>query len=209
MENNVVEKNKEKSIIIWIMACTIILLIIALTYFVFIKKDVKGKDNNEQVNNISVKKKLEVFAFNILLDTNNDAYLDLREENIDTENYTELNSLFTNALTYNLNGKNEKLVKIDLSNIKDIQVFNFGNGGGKYIVFLDNNNKAYVLIDYKVENTGTIQLLTDDKLNNVSEINFDCDSDGTGSGGCSVFAITEVNGEVKYVMFHDLFEKYE
>ena len=214
MENNVVEQNKKKNLIIGVMACIIVLLIAALVYFVFIKKDDepvnnKGENNQQAHSTITVKKSLEVFAFNIILDTNGKAYLDLREENIDSENYAEITNLFNNAETYSYNGKNEKLVKIDLQNVKDIQVFDFGNGGGKYIVFIDSNNKAYVLIDYKVEGLGNVQLLTDDKLNNISEINYDCDGDGTGGGGCSVFAITEVNGEVEYIMFHDLFGKYE
>lgn len=211
MENNIVEQNKKKNVIIGLMACVIILLIAALVYFLFIKKDKTEEGNKEQVvtNNISVKKSLEVFAFKILLDTNGNAYLDLREENIDAENYKEVTNLFNTAQTYNFDGKSEKLVKIDLQNVKDIQVFDFGNGGGKYIVFLDNNNKAYALIDYKVEGSGNIQLLTDDKLNNVSEIQSDCDGDGSGGGGCSVFAITEVNDKVEYVQFYDLFEKDE
>ena len=55
MENNVVEQNKNKNVIIGLMACVIILLIAALVYFVFIKKDgsqqsVKPQDN-QQVNN--------------------------------------------------------------------------------------------------------------------------------------------------------------
>ncbi len=223
MEENNLEKkenemasnnNSNKNTIIAILIVIIIALIGAVIYFAFIKKDEPTTDdnggNNQQINkNISVKKNLEVFAFNIILDTSGKAYLDLREENIDSENYVEITNLFKNAETYSYNSKNEKLVKIDLENVKDIQVFDFGNGGGKYIVFIDSNDKAYVLIDYKVEESGNVQLLTDDKLNNVSEINFDCDGDGTGDGGCSVFAKTEVNGEVEYIMFHDLFGKYE
>ena len=39
MENNVVEQNKNKNLIIGVMACIIVLLIAALVYFIFIKKD--------------------------------------------------------------------------------------------------------------------------------------------------------------------------
>lgn len=56
MENNVVEQNKNKNLIIWVMACIIVLLIAALVYFLFIKKDDKPVDNkgenNQQVDKI-------------------------------------------------------------------------------------------------------------------------------------------------------------
>ena len=56
MENNVAEANKKKKLIIGVMACISILLIGALVYFLFIKKDkseekVKPQDN-QQVDKI-------------------------------------------------------------------------------------------------------------------------------------------------------------
>ena len=62
MENNVVETNKKKNLIIGVMACIIVLLTVVLVYFVFIKKyeskdPVKPQDsgqvNNNEGNNIS------------------------------------------------------------------------------------------------------------------------------------------------------------
>ncbi len=50
MENNVVETNKNKNLIIGVMECVIILLIAALVYFVFIKKADKPVDNKEGNN---------------------------------------------------------------------------------------------------------------------------------------------------------------
>lgn len=50
MENNVAEKNRNKNLIIGVMACVIILLIAALVYFVFIKKVDKPVDNKEGNN---------------------------------------------------------------------------------------------------------------------------------------------------------------
>ena len=52
MENNVIETNKNKNLIIGVMACIIVLLIALLVYFLFIKKDepnqpVKPQDNNQ------------------------------------------------------------------------------------------------------------------------------------------------------------------
>ena len=64
MENNVVETNKNKNLIIGVMACIIVLLIALLVYFLFIKKDepnqpVKPQDNNQtediKKNNIKSK----------------------------------------------------------------------------------------------------------------------------------------------------------
>ena len=60
MENNVVEQNKNKNLIIGVMACIIVLLIAALVYFVFIRKDKpeeppkpqdSGQVNNNEGNN--------------------------------------------------------------------------------------------------------------------------------------------------------------
>ena len=48
MENNVVEKNKNKNLIIGVMACIIILLIAALVYFLFIKKGDSEKEPQKQ-----------------------------------------------------------------------------------------------------------------------------------------------------------------
>ena len=55
MENNVVEQNKNKNLIIGVMACIIVLLIAALVYFMFIKKDkseetIKPQDNRQTEN---------------------------------------------------------------------------------------------------------------------------------------------------------------
>ena len=74
MENSVVETNKKKNLIIWVMACVIVLLIVALVYFVFINKDnsvepIKSQDNkqteNNQTNNI--KPFDESVAYDLLL----------------------------------------------------------------------------------------------------------------------------------------------
>ena len=208
------KSNNTNKVLIMIIALLVILIIAGGVYYAFIKKDnTNNSSNSNQQNNdnqnISVKKKLEVFAFNIILDIKGNAYLDLREENINSNDYAEITQLFNNAQTYSYNNKNEKLVKIDLQNVKDIQVLDFGNGGGKYIIFTDANDKVYALIDYEVESSGNITLLTDEKLNKVEEVVNDCDGDGTGGGGCSVFAIVKVNGEVEYVYFYDLFEKYK
>ena len=56
MDNNVIETNKKKNVIIGVMACVIVLLIIALVYFAFIKKegkpvDNKGENNQQVINN--------------------------------------------------------------------------------------------------------------------------------------------------------------
>lgn len=53
MENNNAEANKNKNLIIGVMACVIVLLIAALVYFVFIRKDdvqPKNENNNQQEN---------------------------------------------------------------------------------------------------------------------------------------------------------------
>lgn len=50
MENNAIETNKNKNLIIGVMACIIVLLIVALVYFVFIKKDDKTVDNKGENN---------------------------------------------------------------------------------------------------------------------------------------------------------------
>ena len=139
MENNTNKTNK--NLIIGVMTCVILLLIAALVYFLFIKKDKFEDKGQVLINDISIKKNLEVFAFNILLDTNGNAYLDLRENNINNENNPELTNLFNKADTYKYNEKTEKLIKLNVKNVKDIQTFDFGNGGGKYIILLDNNDK--------------------------------------------------------------------
>jgi len=210
MENVVKEENKKKSLIIGVLVFIIVLLLAVGVYFLFIKKDKSEEPNkpqdNQQVNNvsISVKKTLEVFAFNIILDTNGNAYLDLREDNIDKESDTKIIELFNEAQTYNYNNKSEKLVKLDVQNIKDIQTLDFGNGGGKYITLLDNNDKLYALVDYEVENSGDTTLLTSDELNKVTKVYNDCDE-----GGCIVYANAIVNGKEEKVSLYDLFETDE
>lgn len=135
---------KRKNIEIVCLLIIIVALLGALIYLLFIKKDdkttesPKSQDNQQVNNNISIKKNIEVFAFNIILDTNENVYLDLREDNIDRESYSEIFELFSNTQTYNFNNKSEKLVKLNAQNIKDIQTIDFGNGGGKYIILLDN-----------------------------------------------------------------------
>ncbi len=58
MKKNVVETNKNKNLIIGVMACIIVLLIAALVYFVFIKKEDKSIDNT--TNDVSQNKTKEV-----------------------------------------------------------------------------------------------------------------------------------------------------
>ena len=57
MENNVIEKNKSKNIIIGILVFVIVLLLAVLIYFLFIKKDnpkeLVNPQNNQQTNNQS------------------------------------------------------------------------------------------------------------------------------------------------------------
>ena len=65
MENNVVETNKNKNLIIGVMACIIVLLIAALVYFIFIKKDkpeepVKPQDNQQVDKMLSNEEALNV-----------------------------------------------------------------------------------------------------------------------------------------------------
>ena len=63
MENNVVEQNKNKNLIIGVMACIIVLLIAALVYFIFIKKDdaqPKNENNNNQQENANNNEKEEI-----------------------------------------------------------------------------------------------------------------------------------------------------
>ena len=58
MENNVVETNKNKNLIIGVMTCIIVLLIAALVYFAFIKKE--DKPINNTINDVSQNKTKEV-----------------------------------------------------------------------------------------------------------------------------------------------------
>ena len=112
MENNVIEKGKKKNLIIGIMACLIILLIAALVYFIFIKKDKKeelvkpqesekiennnGNDNNNDNennndndnNNDGIYKTIDgKFTFKIVAHTDGEAYL-----NNEKFNYTNVES---------------------------------------------------------------------------------------------------------------------
>ncbi len=75
MENNVVEQNKNKNLIIGVMACIIVVLIAALVYFLFIKKDdsIKNQDNHQTENdnnnqsNDDNEKNEEINAYALLL----------------------------------------------------------------------------------------------------------------------------------------------
>lgn len=59
MENNIVEQNKNKNLIIGVMSCVIVLLIAILIYFVFIRKEEKVIDNTQNTNN-SLEEKVDV-----------------------------------------------------------------------------------------------------------------------------------------------------
>ena len=207
MENNTNFRNK--NIIIAICSIIIIILIIVGLYFAFIKKDdlhSNSTNNNQQqsTNNILVKKNLEIFAFDVILDTNGNVYIDLREDNIDSNNYPEISKLFSDAQVYNYNNKSEKLIKINLQNVKDIQCLDNGNGGTKYITFIDDNDKLYMLIDYVVQDNGDITLLTDDILNNVTKVYSECDTEA-----CNAIADVNINGKKEKIYLYDLFEMYK
>lgn len=211
MENNVVEQNKNKNLIIGVMSCIILLLIAALVYFLFIKKDnheePSKQQNNGQVdsNNIVDKKTLRTFYFDVILDENGNAYLAVRDDDAgDVSVDDKLTDKFNNAPEYNYNNKKVKLLKVDLQNIKDIQNIPYGNGGGNYIVFLTQNDKLYALIEFDVMDTADITPLTDESLNKVSKVYPECDE-----GGCSVYADATINGKTEKVSLYDLFEKYE
>ncbi len=207
MENTVVEQNKKKNLIIGVMACVIILLVAALVYFLFIKNDndpAKPQDSRQvDGNNIVAKKKLRTFYFDVILDENSNAFLAVRDDddgNVDVDD--KLTQKFNSAPVYNYNNKEVKLLKVDLQNIKDIQKVPYGNGGGNYIIFLNQNDKLYALIEFDVMETADITPLTDNSLNKVSKVYPECDE-----GGCLVYADAILNGKTEKISLYDLFEK--
>ena len=197
---------KKKNILIGVLIGMIIILIGVCIYLGCFKKDnsfqpINDDSKQNDANSFVVKKSLESFYFNVILDTNGNAYLGIKNAS-DLVNNTVLANLFNNAKTYSYNNKNEKLVKINLQNIKDIQTINYGNGGGKYIIFLNQNDKLYALLDFDINDTGNIIPLTDDKLNKASSVYPECDE-----GGCTVYADAIINGKKEKISLYDLFEK--
>lgn len=209
MENNVVEQNKNKNLIIGVMACIIVLLTVVLVYFVFIRNDKpevppKPQDSGQvDGNNIVAKKTLRTFYFDVILDENGNAYLSMRNGDDGTVAVDDkLTNKFNSAPVYNYNNKKVKLLKVDLQNIKDIQTVTYGNGGGNYIVFLNQNDKLYALLEFDVMESADITPLTADSLNKVSKVYSECDEDG-----CLVYADAIVNGKTEKISLYDLFEK--
>lgn len=196
------EGNKKK-LCIGVLALVLVLALAAVIYFVFIKKD--EVPVKEEATAISIKKSLEVYAFNVLLDTNGKAYLDLREENVfatDDSNYDDnILALFKDAKLYSYNGKTEKLVELRVEDVKDIQAVNFGNGGGKYLLFFNEDDKLYGLVDYDVERTADIEVKTSEKLNKVTGIYSESDNDGT-----MVYAKAIINNKEENVPLYEIFE---
>ena len=210
VDNGALNSKGNKKINIVIIVIVVVIALIAFgkgVYDGFTEEPNKPKDNNTQeennetITNISVVKSDESWFFNVILDTNGNAYLGIKDKS-DIEDNDTLVNLFKNAKTYSYNDKNESLIKVDLQNIKDIQCINYGNGGGKYITFLDQSDKLYVLIDFIVMDTGSLTPLTDEKVNKVTKVYPECDVDG-----CMVYANAVVNDKEEKISLYDLFEK--
>ena len=193
-----------KSILIEILIGIIIILMGLYIYLTFLKKEeikiVNDDIKQNNANSFVVKKSVESFYFNVLLDTEGNTYFGIKDIS-NLVNNNKLANLFNNAKTYSYNNKNEKLVKIDLQNIKDIKTINKGNDGGKYIFFLDQYDKLYALFDFDIKNTGDITPLTDEVLNKVSSVYPVCNDNV-----CDVYVDINIEGKKEIISLYDLFE---
>ena len=108
MENNAVETNKNKNLIIGVMACVIVLLIAALVYFLFIKKDKHEEtvkpQNNQQTDNINnqANENTNKVITKSLIEGKPEGY----NNNINKEIIKPIKQL-------NYNGKDKETIKID------------------------------------------------------------------------------------------------
>lgn len=109
MENSVIEKEKNKNLIIGIMACLIILLIVALVYFVFIKKD-KDQESTKAQDVLEKEDIKKNNTFGLKDFDGNDVSLDY--EKLEQE------------LIYNVNSGS---VKIELKHCENCEDFDYNN----------------------------------------------------------------------------------
>lgn len=192
-------KNKKKVII----GILIVLVIAAVVYFVVIKKsddDMRGL-NEKKI--ITVKDKTETPDFNIILDTNGNAYLGLKKDSAHQIDNKNLLKMFEDAFLYSYDNQEEKLIKLNLPdiNVRNIGSLRYGNAGWNYIILIDNNSKLYLLYEDKIINDADMRLWTDKKLDNVQRVNTVCYEDG-----CKASAYVVIDKQNYEVFFDDLFK---
>ena len=196
--------SKKNNSVVGFLILIILILASACVYFVLKGNGVIDKTNTDKKTStssktssgMSVKKVVETNIFYVILDKDGNVYLDLKEDKVDKS--SKINELFDKASTYTYNGKTEKLVKVDVDEIVDIQALKIGKGYYYYITMLDKDNKLYTIIDTDAEKNGSVGILINSKLTNVSKVYNDCNNDE-----CK--AMVEVNKNDK-INLQDIFE---